>query len=214
MGRLVGGPCHLSRLAARADVLGIVSRGWHSACRKVPSLPISHVRSCPIHASRKSPRGTRSPQALELGDLPRRRSASGSASRGRLQNRVHRNRGRQGCSPQFLGWLSGGREQALREHINSERTGLPSIGFKSGRPDEDSATKGISCSTQITGLARPSVDHQHRRLHGAGAEPVQGLLARLEWVGPRSTGGAAIHLIPRLGTHSVSRSCARHTASV
>jgi hypothetical protein len=103
---------------------------WHSACRKVPSLPISHVRSCPIHASRKSPRGTPSPQALELGDLPRRRSASGSASRGRLQNRVHRNRGRQGCSPQFLGWLSGGSEQALREHINSERTGLPSIGSK------------------------------------------------------------------------------------
>jgi hypothetical protein len=64
------------------------------------------------------------------------------------------------------------------------------------------------------GLVRTSVDHQHRRLHGAGAEPVQGLLARLEWVGPRSTGGAAIHLIPRLGTHSVSRSCARHTASV
>jgi hypothetical protein len=41
---------------------------WHSACRKVHSLPISHVRSCPIHASRKSPRGTPSPQALELGD--------------------------------------------------------------------------------------------------------------------------------------------------
>jgi hypothetical protein len=30
------------------------------------------------------------------------------------------------------------------------------------------------------GLARSSVDHQHRRLHGAGAEPVQGLLAGLK----------------------------------
>jgi hypothetical protein len=29
------------------------------------------------------------------------------------------------------------------------------------------------------GLARPSVDHQHGRLHGAGAEPVQGFLAGL-----------------------------------
>jgi hypothetical protein len=29
------------------------------------------------------------------------------------------------------------------------------------------------------GLARPSVDHQHRRLHGACAEPVQGLSAGL-----------------------------------
>jgi hypothetical protein len=28
-------------------------------------------------------------------------------------------------------------------------------------------------------LARPSVDHQHRGLHGVGAEPVQGLLSRL-----------------------------------
>jgi hypothetical protein len=28
-------------------------------------------------------------------------------------------------------------------------------------------------------LARPSVDHQHGRLHGAGTEPVQGLLAGL-----------------------------------
>jgi hypothetical protein len=28
-----------------------------------------------------------------------------------------------------------------------------------------------------SGLARASADHQHRRLHGAGAEPVQGLLA-------------------------------------
>jgi hypothetical protein len=29
------------------------------------------------------------------------------------------------------------------------------------------------------GLARTSLDHQHRRLHGVGAEPVQGFLARL-----------------------------------
>jgi hypothetical protein len=29
------------------------------------------------------------------------------------------------------------------------------------------------------GLARASIDHQHRGLHGAGAEPVQGLLERL-----------------------------------
>jgi integrase len=29
------------------------------------------------------------------------------------------------------------------------------------------------------GLAWPSVDHQHRRLYGAGAEPVQGFLAGL-----------------------------------
>ena len=28
-------------------------------------------------------------------------------------------------------------------------------------------------------MARPSVDHQHRHLHGAGAKPVQGLLAGL-----------------------------------
>jgi hypothetical protein len=28
-------------------------------------------------------------------------------------------------------------------------------------------------------MARPSVDHQHRGLHGAGAEQVQGLLERL-----------------------------------
>jgi hypothetical protein len=31
----------------------------------------------------------------------------------------------------------------------------------------------------IQGLARSSVDHQHCRLHGAGAEQVQGLLAQL-----------------------------------
>jgi hypothetical protein len=29
----------------------------------------------------------------------------------------------------------------------------------------------------IQGWLDPSVDHQHRGLHGAGAEPVQGLLA-------------------------------------
>jgi hypothetical protein len=32
-------------------------------------------------------------------------------------------------------------------------------------------------------LARPPVDHQHRCLHGAGAEPVQGLLAGLKTIG-------------------------------
>jgi hypothetical protein len=31
----------------------------------------------------------------------------------------------------------------------------------------------------VQGLARPSVDHQHNRLHRADAEPVQGLLAGL-----------------------------------
>jgi hypothetical protein len=31
-----------------------------------------------------------------------------------------------------------------------------------------------------SGLARPPVDHQHRRLHGPGPEPVQGLLAGLD----------------------------------
>jgi hypothetical protein len=34
------------------------------------------------------------------------------------------------------------------------------------------------------GLARTSVDHQHCGLHGAGVEPVQGLLAGLSWGGP------------------------------
>jgi hypothetical protein len=28
-------------------------------------------------------------------------------------------------------------------------------------------------------MARPSIDHQHRDLHGLGAKPVQGLLAEL-----------------------------------
>jgi integrase len=38
-----------------------------------------------------------------------------------------------------------------------------------------------------SGLARPSVDHQHCRLQGAGAEPVQGLLAGL--ICPRTDPG-------------------------
>ena len=32
-------------------------------------------------------------------------------------------------------------------------------------------------------MARPSLDHEHGGLHGAGAEPVQGFLAGISWIG-------------------------------
>jgi hypothetical protein len=34
-------------------------------------------------------------------------------------------------------------------------------------------------------MAQQSVDHQYGRLHGAGAEPVQGILARLNTPEPK-----------------------------
>jgi hypothetical protein len=41
-----------------------------------------------------------------------------------------------------------------------------------------------------SGMARASVEHQHRGLHGAGPEPVQGLLAGLINAGASGTSHA------------------------
>jgi hypothetical protein len=62
------------------------SRGngtWHPACREVPAM--SEAARYP--AGRKSPMGQVSPEALELGDSPRRGTAAGTASRRRLCDR-------------------------------------------------------------------------------------------------------------------------------
>jgi hypothetical protein len=58
----------------------------------------------------------------------------------------------------------------------------------------------------IQGMARPSVDHQQRRLHGAGAEPVQGLLAGL--IRRDAAAGGLLRPAARAGTQ-VSRVLAR-----
>jgi hypothetical protein len=73
-----------------------------------------------------------------------------------------------------------------------------------GRPQP--VTKGEQDHGRVTmaihqgdpGMARPSIDHEHRGLHGLGAEPVQGFLAGLI-KGPASgpvVPARVLHLLP------------------
>jgi hypothetical protein len=56
----------------------------------------------------------------------------------------------------------------------------------SSTPKRTCCVTPAATGTTRSGLALPSVDHQDRRLHGAGAEPVQGLLAGV--IGSQGTG--------------------------